>query len=205
VINDEFAPEERPTLEASLVDKADELAYSAHDIDDGLSSGLISLDDLQSLSIWDCEPNPFEAEGGTSESGSDELRYHLVRFLINLLATDLLQATRRRLDDLGVTDLASLRATPEPVCLYSDETAVRLTELKQFLMNELYRHERLLALADRAAGIVRFLYRKLLDNPALMPERFQAMLNSEEPEIVAADYLAGMTDRFAERLAEDLV
>jgi len=68
----------------------------------------------------------------------------------------------------------------------------------------LYHHSRLLALAERAGGIVRLLYRRLVDDPGLMPLRFQTMLATEAIEIVAADYLAGMTDRFAERLAEDL-
>jgi dGTPase len=203
IINDQFAPDERPTLEASLVDKADELAYSAHDIDDGLSSGLIGIDDLKYLSVWEHELSPMTGDGNEANRGGDELRYRLVRFLINLLATDLLEATQTRLNDLGISDLASLRAAGEPICVYSDSTAVKLAELKQFLSDNLYRHPRLLALAERSGNILRLLYKKLVENPGLMPVRFQTMLTTEKIEIVAADYLAGMTDRFAERLAED--
>ncbi len=204
IVNDQFVPEERPTLEASLVDKADELTYSAHDIDDGLSSGLISIHDLEHLSVWDHEQSPLAGDGLETAAGGDEMRYRLVRFLINLLATDLLEATEARLQKLRISNLASLRAADESLCDYSEPVAARLTELKQFLFDELYHHRRLLALAERAGGIVRMLYRKLVDDPGLMPVRFQTMLATEAIEIVAADYLAGMTDRFAERLAKEL-
>lgn len=201
---DEFRTDERPTLEASLVDKADELAYSAHDIDDGLNSGLITLDDIRDLAIWDDKSSPLVGAQASGVTGDDELRYRLVRFLIDRLATDLLDSTTTHLTDYGIVDLPSLRASPDPVCIYSDDIKPRFRELKQFLRTRLYHHPRLLALSDQAQDVIRLLFERLTADPNLMPERFQAMLESEATEIVVADYIAGMTDRYAERLMEKL-
>ncbi len=205
VTSPEFDPAERPTLEASLVDKADELAYSAHDIDDGLSSGLIRLDDLRPLAVFDEARSllsPVSSDGTPGDS--DELRYRLVRYLINLLATDLVQTTASRLDELAVSSLGSLRACREPVCVYSERTRPHLAELKQFLQARLYHHPRLLDLSERAGEIIRSLFDRLTTEPDIMPARFRAMLKQSPVQIVTADYIAGMTDRYAEKLAEEV-
>jgi dGTPase len=202
-VGDEFHPEERPTLEASLVDKADELAYSAHDVDDGLSSGFLTLEDLRPLAIWDDPSGPFHSFGSDREDvASDRLRYEMVRYLINRLAEDLLQATGERLEKLGVGDMATLRRATQPVCGYSEPTQPLMDELKQILRTRLYRHPRLQVVTSDARGVVRKLFKVLTENPELMPPRFQAMMIDQPVEIVAADYLAGMTDRFAQKLAQ---
>lgn len=202
-VSEEFHPEERPTLEASLVDKADELAYSAHDVDDGLSSGLITLDDVRPLAIWDDPTSPFKSSGNNhSESADDRLRYELVRYLINRLAEDLLESTSCRLEQTGITDITSLRRAPQTVCGYSERMQPLVVELKQMLRSRLYRHPRLETITTEAQAVVRKLFRVLVVNPQLMPPRFRAMLKDHPSEKVAADYLAGMTDRFAERLAQ---
>lgn len=198
----EFNPDERPTLEAALVDKADELAYSAHDVDDGLSSGLITLDDLLPLSIVSDGFGPLRSTGaGQDDRDADLLRCRLARYLINRMATDLIETTSGRLREYGVTDMASLRRTASPVCGYSATMELRVAELKQVLRTRLYRHPRLLLMAEQAHRVIRNLFAQLTNNPQLMPLRFQAMLKDQPVEIVAADYIAGMTDRFAERLA----
>jgi len=203
VVGPEFHSDERPTLEAALVDKADELAYSAHDVDDGLSSGLITVDDLRPLSIWDNEAGPFRsADAGQYDSDGDLLRRRLARYLINRIATDLLETTSGRLSEYGITDLASLRKAPYAVCGYSVGMEPQVAELKQALRTRLYRHPRLLLMADQAHRVIRRLFAKLTSDPQLMPPRFQSMLQEQPVQIVAADYIAGMTDRFAEKLAE---
>ena len=203
VVGPEFHPDERPTLEAALVDKADELAYSAHDVDDGLSSGLMTVGDLQSLSIWNDESGPFWSAGAGLEDGEGDLfRCRLARFLINRMATDLLDTTSARLRELRATDLASLRKAPHSVCGYSLAMEPQVAELKQALRTHLYRHPRLLLMADQAHRVIHRLFAKLTSDPKLMPLRFQTMLRDQPVQIVAADYIAGMTDRFAERSAE---
>jgi len=203
VVGDEFNPDERPTLEAALVDKADELAYSAHDIDDGLSSGLITLDDIRPLRIWDDETSPLrDPHHATISAEGDLLRHQLVRYLINRMATDLMTATSARLDQMDVVDLESLRRSEQPICGYSDAMEPLVAELKQLLRSRLYLHPRLVAVTAQAQTVIRQLFHRLIGDPGLMPARFQAMLADQPTEIVAADYIAGMTDRFAERLAE---
>jgi len=203
VIEEEFHPDERPTLEAALVDKADELAYSAHDIDDGLSSGLITLDDIRPLMIWDDETNPLRDSRDTAVAvEGDLLRHQLVRHLINRMATDMMTTTSAHLDQMGITDLESLRRSEQPICGYSEAMEPLVAELKQLLRSRLYMHPRLVAMTDQAQTVIRQLFGRLIGDPGLMPARFQAMLADQPAEIVAADYIAGMTDRFAERLAK---
>jgi dGTPase len=194
-----------PTLEASLVDQA--LAYSAHDIDDGLSSGLIGLIDLQELAVWrpgsDSPGFSFETPGFRALS-DDQKRHMLVRYLIDHTATDLLGETDKQLSRLGIGDLVSLQHAPERVCRYSTEMDARVTELKRFLFSRLYRHEQLTSHAERARVILEALFAQFCGSPERLPERFREMLLTEETEIVVADYIAGMTDRFAERLFGEL-
>ena len=202
VVGPEFHPDEHPTLEAALVDKADELAYNAHDVDDGLSSGLITVDDLRPLSIWDDDTGPFRSGGSEQcDSDGDLFRRRLARYLINRMATDLLEATGARLNEHGVTDLMSLRRTSQSICGYSKAMEPQVAELKQVLRTRLYRHPRLLLMADQAHRVIRRLFTKLISGPQLMPPRFPTMLQDQSAQVVVADYIAGMTDRFAERSA----
>ncbi|RKX25156.1 MAG: deoxyguanosinetriphosphate triphosphohydrolase, partial [Candidatus Zixiibacteriota bacterium] len=162
-----FQPGTWPTLEASLVDKADELAYNAHDIDDGISSGLISLEDLRELAIYRAyRENGKMASADVGVVFSDDLKRHLlVRFLIDMMATDLLSETASRLERLGVSDLQSLRLAPEQVCCYSGDMGERVKELKSFLSTELYSHPHLVSRAEQAGEILRLLFEKLTADP----------------------------------------
>jgi len=207
IVTDEFSPEERPTLEASLVDMADGLTYCAHDVDDGLNSGLIVEADLGTLSIWqgygDYLDSAVSGKGAQSPHGDDS-RYRLVRFLVNTTATDLLQETTVQLERQRVTDLAGLRRSKEPICRYSDNLEPRVAQLKTFLHDRLYRHPKLRALSDQARSVVFTLFERFSAQPSLMPSRFQAMLEHQEKSLVVADYIAGMTDRYAENLVRKL-
>jgi dGTPase len=199
-----FEPEQHPTLEASLVDIADEIAYNGHDVDDAVNARLISLDSVKELAIWS---QAAEGRGAGSDSGSvfaslteDQKRHAAVRYLVNTMATDVLQETPRRIDKLGITDLDSLRRAPQKACSYSDAMADRVSELKGFLKREVYRHPSLQQMASRAREIITTLFERLRKDPSRMPDRFRKMLEKEAPEIVIADYIAGMTDRYAEGL-----
>jgi dGTPase len=190
----------RPTLEASLVDIADEIAYNAHDIDDGVASGIIALDDLRGLSIWSQASGMFDDRGQFGKLVEDQKRHLLVRHLVNLMATDVLYETDSQLRILKITDLESLRHAPEKVSRYTSEMAAKVIELKKYLFANLYRNPRLVDMTMWAKEIIETLFRKLYDRPTLMPIRYQEMLQTEDRPIVIADYIAGMTDRFAERL-----
>ncbi len=197
----EFDPSTRPTLEASLVDIADEIAYNAHDIDDGLSAGILGLEGLCELSIWNHPPGErFDRGGQFGHLVDDQKRHLLVRHLVNLMATDVLEETERRLERLGIRTLEQLRHAPERVCDYSSVIDGPVRELKEFLKVKLYRHPRLIDMTQWAREILVTLYGHFSSHPELLPARFQEMLLTERKEIVIADYIAGMTDRFAEKI-----
>lgn len=197
----EFNPMSKPTLEASLVDIADEITYNAHDVDDGINSGILKFDDLRALSIWqtDAGRNPFRPD---AHPALDEglRRYMVVRFLIESITSDVLAETARQLEAQKITDLDSLRQASSRVARYSDLRRQQVSELKEFLNVNLYRNAKLIAMTQRARKIIEALFTRFMADPAKLPARYQTMLDSERRQIVIADYIAGMTDRYAERL-----
>ncbi|MDH4155773.1 MAG: deoxyguanosinetriphosphate triphosphohydrolase [candidate division Zixibacteria bacterium] len=191
----EFNPGQQPTLEAALVDIADEIAYNSHDIDDGLSSGLITFDDLHDTQFF-----KFPGMDTGSPRGDDEAgyrRYALIRQLVNRMTTDVVEETRRRLNRQDIRTLNDVRNSSEKLCGYSAQMAQMVLEIKQFLLDHLYRNSHLVSLSDWAAEIIQFLFRTFAADMSLLPSRFQKMLDGEKPDIVIADYIAGMTDRYA--------
>ncbi len=198
----EFDPSTRPTLEASIVDIADEIAYSAHDIDDGLRAGLLEIGDLSTLSIWGSAEDSLFA--GTGEAGhliDDQKRHLLVRRVVDQVVSDVLSHTESQLQRLGIRSLQDVRACAEHLCYYSADMESKVTGLKQFLRVRLYRHPKLGELSERAKRTITILFNRLNSDLSGLPVRYREMLDTERAEIVVADFIAGMTDRYAERAA----
>lgn len=198
VATEEFHPEEQTTLEAALVDAADEIAYNAADIDDGINSGLLPFEEIMQLELVRSGDLP----GGLAKLPEDMRRYALARTLVNRMATDLMDETSQRLEEGAIMSLVDVRGAREKLVGYSDEMYGMVRQLKEYLYSHLYRHERMTAMSERAGGIIRSLYAKFIADQSLMPSRFQEMLAHERTEIVITDYIAGMTDRYAEKKAE---
>lgn len=198
VATEEFHPDEHTTLEASLVDFCDEIAYNAADLDDGLNAGLIEFAQVRELGMVQqaCLPDNFES------LPKDKQRYALARSLVDQMATSLVTETSARLEANAIGSLYDVRRSSEKLVAYPKEMRVQVNELKSFLFDNLYRHERLVELSAQASTIIRTLYDRFMQDHSLIPPRFQAMLAHERPEIVITDYIAGMTDRYAERLAK---
>jgi dGTPase len=194
----EFDPATRSSLEASLVDIADEIAYNAHDIDDGLAAELLRLEDLSQLAIWSRLDSPEKA--ALAKLSVRERRFSLVRHLVNSATVDVMQQTDQNLARLGIIDFKAVTASLERIVAYSDSMKAEVLLLKQFLKEKLYRHERMAQMSQRARLIIEKLFHQFNERPELMPDRFREMLLTEERPIVVADYIAGMTDRFAEKL-----
>ena len=197
----EFNPNERPTLEASLVDIADEIAYNAHDIDDGLSSGFITVEELLS--------QDFMKIIGHDEPGSfvddDKFRYAIVRRIIDTTVRNVLEQSGRRINEFNIDTLDAVRGSKSRICGYSEEMQKTVLDIKTFLFQRLYRHPELKKHSNHAAAIIEGLFEKLNKNPEHLPESFIQRIDSEIKELVVADYIAGMTDRFAERIYGELV
>lgn len=192
-----FDPGNAPSLEAQIVDHADEIAYSAHDIDDGLKSGLLQLEQLCDVEIWaevyDC------ASRSPGNSSLRVRRYQATRRLIDMLVTDLIVATDARCQDKGIDRAEAVRALGEPLVAFSAEVERKRLQLKGFLMKNLYRHYRVIRMMAKAQRVVAELFRAYTAEPMLLPPHILARHRDRGEALprVVADYIAGMTDRFA--------
>ncbi len=185
----------QPTLEAQLVNLADEIAYSNHDLDDGLASGFLTFSDLEGLPIWD----RFLAEArAASPDGAEKMwQYAVVRKIINWLATDLVETTIESIRGRGIRNLDDVLSSDEPVAAFSGEVAGSYGELKTFLMERMYRHYRVLRMQTKAERIIRELFSAYVANIETIPPEVRIAMAGEPPQKIACDYIAGMTDRFA--------
>ena len=191
-----FEPGKAPCLEAQIVDYADEIAYNSHDIDDGLKSGLLTAEQLHEVTLWR------EAFGRVSaqypDAGFRIWRYQVQRMLIDELATDLITTAIERLRDLRLDSVEAVRTYGQPIATFSPAVEEKRQELKAFLMENLYRHYRVMRMAVKAQRIMTDLFHAYMDEPAQLPPHIAARWKAgEDRPRVIADYIAGMTDRFA--------
>jgi dGTPase len=188
-----FLDSTQPSLEAQLANLADEIAYNNHDVDDGLRSGLITLEQLDEVPIFAVQRR--EAEARWPGLSGRKLINETVRRMIHLMVIDLIEQTRANIAAEGVETLADVHAAPRLVA-YSDALLPRLRELKVFLRDKLYRHYQVLRMTNKARRIVGDLFTAFTDDPHILPPQYQAMAREDKPRAIA-DYIAGMTDRYA--------
>ena len=183
----------QPSLEAQLTNLADEIAYNNHDIDDGLRSGLISLEQLDGVAVF-CEARR-EVESLWPGLAGRRLIHETIRRMINAMALDLIATTRANIAAAGVATLADVHRGPRLVA-YSEDLLPRLRELKGFLRENLYSHYQVLRMTDKARRIIQDLFGAFMNDPRLLPPQYQARARTDSPRAIA-DYVAGMTDRYA--------
>jgi dGTPase len=183
------------TLEAQVADRADEIAYLHHDLDDGLRSGVLSSERLAGDSLW--KRAQAEREARVEGSAPSVRRSQTIGALCNALISDLIEETSRRLDHEPPASLASLRARPGELVGFSAEMDDGRRELKSFLYENFYHHPRVQRRTHKAEWIVGDLFRTYRDHPRLLPAHVRARFAREGQSRAIADYLAGMTDRFA--------
>jgi dGTPase len=185
----------RPSLEAQVCNLADEIAYNNHDIDDGLRSGLLNLDDLWSLDLFAGHAEKVRQE--YPGVGERRLIHETIRRMIGAQVEDLLGESRRRISSAGVHSVDEVRCAPTLVGFTPVMKSANMT-LKHFLLDSLYRHPRVLAMTERAARVVKELFGGFMDNPGRLPAQYRMLAEADRPRTVA-DYIAGMTDRYAIR------
>jgi dGTPase len=192
----EYEPDLLPPLEAQLIDLVDEIAYNHHDVDDGLASGLLELEDLSaSVPLFaDCLRAALARVG--RERGRIVVACALRR-MIDRLVSDLIETTRREIERAGVRSPDDVRHAGRALVGLSVEAALRNRELKLYLNGNLYRHPRIERMMDKARRVLRALFERYRENPRLLPVDAQRKVGPEPLERAIADYLAGMTDRFA--------
>mgnify|MGYP001157897630 FL=1 len=190
-----FVEGTQPSLEAQLCNIADEIAYNNHDIDDGLRSGLLTLEQLDGIELYAVHAEVVRARH-PGLSGR-RLIHETIRRMIDTLVTDLIGETRRWLDDLAPRSVDDVRGGP-PLPGFSMAIGTQSRALKRFLRDNLYRHYQVLRMTSKARRIVTDLFHAFSAEPRLLPPQYQARARQDTPRAVA-DYIAGMTDRYAIR------
>ncbi len=191
-----FDPQLQAPLEAQIVDYTDEIAYNTHDVDDGLQSMILTKEDLAQAELWQ------EAYEGARARypGADEsvLRYQALRRMINRLVTDLVATTQANVEAAGAKSVADIRAAGRRLVGFSPAVEASCRVLKSILMDRLYSHYRVKRMAVKAAKVIEDLFHAYMEEPRQMPTHVQLRIETEAdtPQVVA-DYIAGMTDRFA--------
>jgi len=190
-----FLEGRQPSLEAQIANLADEIAYNNHDVDDGLRSGLISLEQLETIALF--RRHLDEVRARFPDLTDRRLIHETVRRMINSLVCDLVDETRANLARHKPQSLEDVRACP-PLAAFSPAMKAAHLELKRFLFHNLYRHYRVVRMSEKGKRLIRDLFEAFTANPKLLPPEFQARAEQDLPRAVA-DYIAGMTDRYAIR------
>ena len=191
-----FLKRQQPSLEAQLTNLADEIAYNNHDVDDGLRAGLITFEQLRTVPLFRRHHDlVLKTYADTTRR---QQRHETIRRMISALAGDLIDETRRRLEALNPRDINDVRALGKPLVGYSDAMRKQNLALKQFLNRKLYRHPKVAKMSERSQRVIRGLFAIYLKKPKLIPAEFvqDSPVRDDLPRLVA-DYIAGMTDRFA--------
>jgi dGTPase len=192
----------QPSLEAQLVNIADAIAYNHHDVDDGLRAGLLKIEELRELPLFGRHyTRVIQSHPGISRKA---LVHETVRGMINVIVTDLLDITRAQIAQADLATIDDVRGQPKPLVSFSDEIFRQHQELKSFLQKKLYRHEKVIKMTQRADEIVTRLFELYFGDPSSMPAEHAdraaagAVESGDSGKARAvADYVAGMTDRYA--------
>ena len=189
-----FNPDLRGNLETQICNVADELAYTSHDLDDGLRSELVTPRMLRGVMLWEV----LTASTGWQGPDLDDMaRHRLIRELIGLEVTDLVTATSNRIQESGARSALDIQKLKHNVIGFSEEMHRRNRELKDFLYRNMYRHHRVVRMQVKAERILTDLFSSYRAEPAMLPEHARKPIESRGLERTICDYIAGMTDRFA--------
>jgi dGTPase len=201
-LGERFINRHQPTLEAQIANLADEIAYNNHDLDDGLRAGLMTLEELRQVPLFRTQHDAVIAlHPGV---GGRRLIHEIVRRMINYVVTDLIRTTEAAIRAAAPADVDAVRSRSAALVKFSDGVAAEHLELKRYLRDHVYRHYRVLRMTNKAHAVIRSLFDSFFARPELLPpEHHAAALQMEASAGEAgraravADYIAGMTDRFA--------
>lgn len=190
----DYEPEKRASLEAQISNLADEMAYNAHDLDDGLRAGLFTPRDLEVLDLW----RKFKEQIGWDGQPFNELiRREIIRELIGAFVVDVVSTTSEVLESNRLDSALAVQLFDRNVVGYSPEMEAKVRQLKDFLYENMYRHHRLIRMQVKAERFVSELFEAYMLEPGMLPAKTQDRLEYLPAERVVGDYIAGMTDRYA--------
>lgn len=200
-----YDPAKRGSLEAQIADLSDELAYNAHDLDDGLCAGILELEQLDELAIWtrvkDLLPKDTlknaRNSGTQRQRGKDQMRIEGVRKLISIGINDAIDASSKRIAHEGTDSAAAIQSASANVAGYSPTIGEEQKELKAFLYENLYFNYRVTRMAFKAGQFIEQLFNAYTARPKQLPPEVYARIEEKGLHRTVTDYIAGMTDRFA--------
>jgi dGTPase len=201
-LGERFINRRQPGLEAQLANFADEIAYNSHDVDDGIRAGLITVEQLLEVPLFSMYHAEVRERYPTL--AGRRLVYEIVRRMINRLVTDLIDSSAARLRAAGIASAAAVRSQPAPLIGFSDTTRDLNLALKIFLREHVYKHYKVRRMTSKARRVMTALFDAFFNDPGLMPEehhatatRLDGLLGPAGRARAVADYIAGMTDRYA--------
>ena len=197
-VGERFLNRTQPGLEAQLANIADAIAYNNHDVDDGFRAGLISLEQLREQALFESQYQEVRALHPDLEDR--RLIYEIIRRMIGTVVTDLIEETRRNIEQLAPASIDDVRAAGKPLVSMSEPVYKQHVALKRFLNRHLYRHEKKIAMEQKVQLIIEELFAAYMNDVRLMPAEFgdaAAGLDKPQGARIVADYIAGMTDRYA--------
>lgn len=190
----DYEPDRRVSLEGQVVNLADELAYNCHDLEDGLRSGILTIDQLKSLKLWQ---EAYEAINGRSLE-PEFVRHGAVGFIKDLLVKDAIAASWKSIESVEPKTPADAREYHRDLVQFSDAMREKLDVLSRFLLDNFYFNHRIIRMTTKAKWFLKDLFIRYQAIPRLLPEKIQRYIESEtDKDRVICDYIAGMTDRFA--------
>ena len=188
-----YDPDLQPTLEAQLVNFADEIAYTTADLDDGLRSGMLAPDELSGIALWDETLKIIGFEG----KFTDMIRHRIIRHLVNILVSDVIDETERQIKLKHIKTIEDVRRQDAKLARYSSQLQAKNKALKSFLYENFYRHPRVMRMSYKAHYILARLFNAYCEQPRILPRSVQTRTKTAPLQRVVCDYVAGMTDRFA--------
>jgi dGTPase len=191
----ELLPLESPTLETQVVDIADEIAYDNHDLDDGLTSGLLKEPELERLAIWKNIWLDISKKYATIDP--NRKKYLIIRSLINTQVTDLIQETEKKILKLKLKSSADVKKAKGKIVSFSSSMHAQRKPLREFLMERLYRHYRVIRMSNKAKLFIQELFKYYVEKPEALPTQMQRKIAKDGVHRTVCDYIAGMTDRYA--------
>jgi dGTPase len=190
----DYDPDLRGNLETQICNVADELAYTTHDLDDGLRSGMITPHMLEGIALWEIMVETYKWRGPVLQ---DMERHRMIRDLVGLLVTDMIESTDARLKDNKIKSARDIQMLKQNVIGYSEDMQRRNREMKDFLYKKLYRHYRVVRMQVKAEHIIEDLFNAFHAEPLTLPAHVQERIPVTGLERTICDHIAGMTDRYA--------
>jgi len=201
-LGERFIERRHPTLEAQIANLADEIAYNNHDLDDGLRAGLLDLDGLRQVPLFRRQHDVVMSL--YPQLQDRRLIHEIVRRMINYVVTDLVEATQDAIHAAAPANVEDVRAQSAALVQFSEAVAAEHLELKQYLRDHVYRHYRVLRMTNKAHAVVRSMFDSFFARPELLPDEHHQSAKDMESDSgengrarAVADYIAGMTDRYA--------